>query len=73
MTVGTAGPRLSSGFSLEEAARLARGTGKARAACPDCGGTVKHLRGADPVAPERRVSLMRCDDCGKSLVLETAP
>jgi len=70
MTVAAPAPRLSGGFSLEEAARLARGV---PTACPDCGGKVRHLRGADPVAPDRSVSLMRCVDCGKSLVLESAP
>jgi hypothetical protein len=63
--------RVTGGFSLDEAARLARKSPAPRA-CPICDGGIVAQTGADPNAPDRRVSLMRCGTCGKSLVLDRA-
>lgn len=63
--------RVTGGFSLDEAAQLARESA-ALPKCPACSGVIDAQIGVYPDEPDRRVSLMRCGTCGKSLVLDRA-
>jgi len=60
--------RLSGGFSLDDAARL-HGMMRPGAAvtCPSCGGAMSVVSG---VWSRARVELLRCEVCGRGLVLD---
>jgi hypothetical protein len=68
---GLAGGRLSGGFTLDEAARLYRGsTAGARVVCPECGGLMLGVEGR---RPSGAVALLRCPGCGRGVVFDRAP
>lgn len=63
----------SGGFSLDEAARICkelRTRVEGPAVCPHCGADVRPIVGAEGGEP---VCLLRCDACGRSLVVREAP
>ena len=61
-------PRPSAGFSLDEASRLYRGSSAGtRLVCPTCGGMMRDVVGANP---RGAVWLLRCENCGRGLVLD---
>jgi hypothetical protein len=63
--------RLSRGFSLDDAARL-HGMMRPGAAvtCPSCGGAMSVVSGGWSRA---RIQLLRCEVCGRGLVLDFPP
>jgi hypothetical protein len=62
---------LSGGFTLDQAARINRNslTG-GRLVCPGCGAAMHDVAGRHPVG---EVSLIRCGECGRGLVLNRPP
>lgn len=63
--------RVSSGFSLDEAARLYRSSlPGTRLECPTCGG---HMRDVLGERQRGSVWLVRCETCGRGLVFDRPP
>ncbi len=63
--------RASGGFSLDDAARLYRSSATTtRLACPTCGGRMRDVLGQQPAG---RVSMLRCEACGRGLVFDRPP
>ena len=60
--------RVTGGFSLDEAARLARRSAPGTSpVCPTCGGRMHDVTGRFIFA---RVWLLRCESCGRGLVFD---
>lgn len=66
------GQRTSAGFTLEEACLLRRAVVRRALAipCPECRGSITPTIGA---AGDQLVVLIRCDGCGRGLVIQVSP